>query len=174
MISTELSMIKMKDPDRAAIAANITAFLSSGGVIIEAAPSASSPPKSISERRQAPNFKRPAVKAESSEQAVRIRTLAETLNRDEICEKEGISLGRLRAVGRRYNIEFQAGPKKAYAPNKLTPESEALLVIQVKGCMAKKINRSQCAKALSISTTLLLRLIEDYAIDYPKMKPAFR
>jgi hypothetical protein len=128
----------------------------------------------VSDGRQTPNFQRPAVKAESSEQAARIRTLAETLNRDEICEKEGISLGRLKGIGRRYKIEFQAGPKKAYAPNKVTPESEALLVIRVKDCMAKKINRAQCAKALGISTTLLLRLISDYEIDYPKMKPAFR
>ena len=80
----------------------------------------------------------------------------------------------LRGIGRRYNIEFKVGPKKAFAPNKAKPESEALLVIRVKDCMAKGINRSQCAKALSISTTLLLRLINDYSIDYPKMKPAFR
>lgn len=172
MISTELSMIKMKDQDRASIAASIAAFLSNGGAITE--PEANAPARSISEGRQTPNFQRPAVKAESSEQAARIRTLAETLNRDEICEKEGISLGRLKGIGRRYKIEFKAGPKKAYAPNKVTQESEALLVIRVKDCMANKINRSQCAKDIGISSTLLLRLIKDYAIDYPKMKPAFR
>jgi hypothetical protein len=172
MISTELSMIKMKDQERASIAASIAAFLSLGGEIT--APESNAPTRRISEGRQTQDFQRPAVKAESSEQAVRIRTLAKTLNRDEICEKEGITLGKLRGIGRRYNIEFLAGPKKSYAPNKVTPESEALLVIRVKDCMAKNVNRSQCAKALGISTTLLLRLIEDYEIDYPKMKPAFR
>lgn len=172
MISNHLSMVEALRPASDELAAQVAHYLAMGGEIRE--PEANAPRKSLSEGRHAPSFQNSAVKAESSEQAARIRTLANTLNRDEICEKEGISLGRLRAIGRRYNIEFQAGPKKAYAPNKVTPESEALLVIRVKDCMAKKINRSQCAKALGISTTLLLRLINDYAIDYPKMKPAFR
>lgn len=174
MISTELSMIEMLNPLRHELAMLQDAFILKGGTI-EELPSCGiihRPPNY--NRSMTPNFQGEPAKVASGEQVVRIRALAKTLNRSEICEKEGITLGVLRGIGRRYNIEFKVGPKKAFAPNKAKPESEALLVIRVKECMAKGINRSQCAKALSISTTLLLRLIKDYDIDYPKMKPAFR
>ena len=121
-----------------------------------------------------PNFQSSAVKDATDQQAARIREMAKTMNQTEICEAEGILRGVLRGIGRRYGIEFPVGVKNAFAPNKATPEAEALWVIQIKACMAKGINRSQCAKALNISTTLLGRLIRDYDINYPKMKPAFR
>ncbi|MDQ0124658.1 hypothetical protein J2W17_003612 [Pseudomonas lini] len=173
-VSTELSMIQMLDPLRHELAMLQDVFILKGGAIQEL-PScgiAHRPPNY--NRSMTPNFQGEAAKVDSGELVVRIRAMAKTLNRSEICEKEGISLGVLRGIGRRYSIEFKVGPKKAFAPNKATAASEALLVIRVKDCVAKGINRSQCAKTLSISSTLLLRLIKDYAIDYPKMKPAFR
>lgn len=50
----------------------------------------------------------------------------------------------------------------------------AMLVTQVKDCIAKGINRMRCCENLGISSTLLYRLIKDYDIDYPKLEPAFR
>lgn len=82
--------------------------------------------------------------------------------------------GVLRGIAARYAIEFTAGPKKAFAPNKTALESDSLLVTQVKDCIAKCINRTRCCAALGISSTLLYRLIKDYDIDYPKLEPAFR
>ncbi|KAA5840223.1 hypothetical protein F2A38_19530 [Pseudomonas chlororaphis] len=174
MISTELSTIKMKDAQRADLADSIEAFLSAGGAILEADVSTTSSRKPAYGRQSTPNFQRPTVKEDSDQQALRINKLAKTLNRNEICAKEGISLGVLKGIAKRYDIEFLAGPKKARAPNRATPEAEALMVMRIKDCIAQGINRQQCCKSLSISSTLLYRLIKDYSIDYPKLKPAFR
>ncbi|WP_139273388.1 helix-turn-helix domain-containing protein [Pseudomonas frederiksbergensis] len=100
--------------------------------------------------------------------------MAKKLTRSEICEQESITMGVLRGIAARYAIEFTAGPKKAFAPNKTALESDALLVTQVKDCIAKGMNRTRCCAALGISSTLLYRLIKDYDIDYPKLEPTFR
>ena len=173
MISTELSMIEMLNPLRHELAMLQDAFILKGGTIQEL-PSCGiehRPPNY--NRSMTPNVQGAPAKVATDEQVMRIRKLAKTMSQREICEAEGILRGVLRGIAKRFNIEFPVGAKIT-PPNKATPESEALLVIRVKDCMAKGINRSQCARALSISTTLLGRLIKDYEIDYPKMKPAFR
>lgn len=173
MISTELSMIQMLNPLRHELAMLQDAFILKGGTIQEL-PSCGiehRPPNY--NRGMTPTFQGEPAKVATNDQVVRIREMAKTMSQREICEAEGILRGALRGIGSRFNIEFPVSAKIT-PPNKSTPESEALLVIRVKDCMAKGINRSQCAKALSISTTLLGRLIKDYDIDYPKMKPAFR
>ncbi len=170
-ISNELSAIKAHDPARHQLAAQVAQYLAMGGKITGPE---TSPPKTVEQRRQTPNFQGAAAKLETDQQAARIRVLARTLNAVEICEKEGITRGVLRGIARRYGIEFTVGVKHAVAPNKITPESEALMVIQIKECMAKGMNRKNCHEAIGISSTLLLRLLKDYTIDYPKMKPAFR
>ena len=170
-ISNELSAIKAHDPARNQLAAQIAQFLALGGQITGPE---SAPPKPYGRDYKVENFQGAAAKREADRQAERIRELARTLNAVEICEREGITRGKLRGIARRYGIEFTVGVKHAFAPNKVTPESEALMVIQIKECMAKGLNRRQCHDAIGISSTLLLRLLNDYAIDYPKMKPAFR
>jgi hypothetical protein len=172
MISNHLSVISERQPIANELSAQIAQFLAMGGKISE--PEANAPHKSISEGRRAPNFQGAAAKAEKAQQVTRIRELAKSLNRAEICKKEGISMGVLRGIASRYAIEFTAGPKKAFAPNKTAPESDAMLVAQVKDCIAKGINRTRCCEDLGISSTLLYRLINDYDIDYPKLEPAFR
>ncbi|MFW9085614.1 hypothetical protein ACOI7N_13770 [Pseudomonas sp. P2758] len=171
MISNHLNDVARRNQDACDLSAQIAQFLAAGGTI--SGPE-SAPPKPYGRDYKGANFQGAAAKLQADQQAARIRELAKTLNAVEICEKEAISRGVLRGIARRYGIEFTVGVKHAFAPNKLTLESEALMVIQIKECMAKGINRSQCAKALGISTTLLGRLLTDYAIDYPKMKPAFR
>jgi len=172
MISNHLSVINERQPFANELSAQIAQFLAKGGEIRE--PEANAPLKSISEGRRAPNFQSAAVKAETAQQVTRIRALAKTLNRSEICEQEGITMGVLRGIAGRYAIEFTAGPKKAYASNKTAAESDAMLVIQVKDCIARSVNRTRCCENLGISSTLLYRLIKDFDIDYPKLEPAFR
>ncbi|MGX0890942.1 hypothetical protein AB7M22_002950 [Pseudomonas sp. ADAK2 TE3594] len=82
--------------------------------------------------------------------------------------------GVLRGIAKRYAIDFTAGSKKTFASNKTAPESDAMLIIRVKECIAKSVNRTRCCEDLGISSTLLYRLIKDFDIDYPKLKPAFR
>ena len=172
MISNHLNIINERQPAANELAAQVARFLAVGGEIRE--PEANAPLRSLSNGRQPPNFQRTAVKSKTSLQVSRIRAQAKTLNRAEICEKEGISMGVLRGIASRYAIDFTAGPKKAFAPNKTAPESDAMLVIQVKDCIAKGINRTRCCEDLGISSTLLYRLIKDFDIDYPKLEPAFR
>ena len=172
-VSPELSTIKALDTERHRIELAREAFLSKGGAI-EVLPFWVSPGEPKKSNTMTPNFQSSAVKDATDQQAARIREMAKTLNRCEICEKEGITLGVLKGIGKRYGIEFTVGPKNAYAPNKPTPEIEAVLVLRIKECIAKGLNRAQCSKLLTISTTLLYRLIKDYDLDYPKMKPAFR
>ena len=173
MISNHLSMIDQLRPASNELSAQIAQYLAMGGEI-HTPTSRPLPQKPTEERRQPPNFQRPAVKSETEHQVSRIRELAQTLCRGEICKQEGISLGVLKGLAKRYNIEFQVRAKITGAPNKATHELEALLVIQVKECIAKGINRQQCCLSVGISSSLLYRLIDDYSIDYPKMKPAFR
>jgi hypothetical protein len=172
-ISNDLNMVKELDPQRHELALLQEAFLNKGGAI-QVLPFWVDHEAAGSSRTMTPNFQSSDVKAETDQQAARIRKMARTMNQAEICEAEGIRRGVLRGIGKRYNIEFPVGVKHPVAPNKLTLADEALMVVRIKECMAKGVNRSQCAKALSISTTLLGRLIKDYDIDYPKMKPAFR
>jgi hypothetical protein len=172
-ISNDLNMVKELDPQRHELALLQEAFLSKGGTI-EVLPFWVDHETQGVSRTMTPNFQSSGVKEETDLQAARIREMAKTMNQGEICEAEGLRRGVLRGIGKRYNIEFTVGIKNPIAPNKLTLEAEALMVIRIKDCIAKDINRAQCARALAISTTLLSRLIGDYDIDYPKMKPAFR
>lgn len=172
-ISNDLNMVKELEPARHELALQVEEYLSRKGTI-EVLPFWVSPGEPKKSNTMTPNFQSSAVKDATYQQAARIRQMAKTMNRSEICEKEGITLGVLKGIGKRYGIEFTAGPKNAYAPNKPTPEIEAVLVLRVKDCIAKGINRAQCCKLLTISTTLLSRLIKDYELDYPKAKPAFR
>ncbi|KPA95995.1 hypothetical protein [Pseudomonas asplenii] len=166
MISNDLSLIERNEPLRASLASAVEEFLAGGGQI-DVRQVTASKGVSVIERIQTPNFQRSAVKVESDLQAARIRELAKTLNRDEICAKEGLALGVLRGIAKRYGIKFIAGPKKAFAPNKETPEREAALVKRINGCLERKLNRNQACKEIGISYSLLRRLVNDHKIDYP-------
>lgn len=170
-ISNELSNIKAHDHDRHLLADMTAQYLALGGKITGPE---TAPPKPYGRDYKGVNIQRQSVKREADEQAARIRELAKTLNAIEICEREGLLRGNLRGIAKRYGIEFTVGRKNTYTHNKVTPESEALMVIQIKEGMAKGLNRTKCHEAMGISSTLFLRLIKDYAIDYPKMKSAFR
>lgn len=177
-VSTELSMIQMLDPQRHELALLQEAFLSKGGAI-EVLPfwvSRDSDAESKF-RSMTPNFQASAVKEGTYQQAARLRKMAKTMNRDEMCAAEGISLGVLRGIGKRYNIDFPIGAKKGFAPNKATPELLDELAPKVQACADKGLSRNQCSKEIGISSTLLTRVINERGIDYPKRKagphPAF-
>ncbi|WP_273823061.1 hypothetical protein [Pseudomonas asplenii] len=166
MISNELSLIERNEPLRASLASAVEEFLAGGGQI-DVRQVTASKGVSVIERIQTPNFQRSAVKVESDLRAARIQELAKTLNRDEICEKEGLALGVLRGIARRYGIKFIAGPKKSYAPNKASLGRELALVERIKDCLSRGLTRNQARKEIGISTKLLYRLITDHRINYP-------
>lgn len=173
MISNHLSLIDVLRPKSNELADQVEQWVLMGGKI-EVPESVPLKHKTLSERRQPPNFQSPMAKSDTEVQVCRIRDLAKTLSRRQICMREGITLGVLKGIASRYGIKFPVKAKMPSPPNKADAGREALLLIRVKECIALGVSRQQCCITLKISSTLLYRLIKDYAIEYPKMKPAFR
>ena len=173
MISNHLNDVERRRQDANDLSAQIAQYLAAGGKIQEPAPA---PIKvtSTSERKHPPSFQRPRVKDETTERVARIRAMAKTLTRNEICDREGIALATLKAIACKHAIKFQVRQKIGTAPNKAPPDVEARLVAQINECIAGGMNRSQCCKALAISYNMLDRITRDNEIDFPKLKPAFR
>ncbi|NWC48678.1 hypothetical protein HX788_08970 [Pseudomonas edaphica] len=170
MISNHLSLVEALRPASDELAAQVDQYLAVGGKIdtqCQPAPRTPGP-------KQPPTFHRPAVKTETELQVSRIKEMAATMSRRDICAKEGITLGVLKGIAGRYGIKFPIRPKQPSPPNRIDSIRDAFLVVRIKECIAEGISRQQCCNTLKISYNLLYRLIEDYGIDYPKLKPAFR
>lgn len=173
MISILQNEVERLRPASEDIAARTAVFLAAGGKIDESGTSKPRP-EIISSLKQPPTFYRPAVWSEVELQVARIREMAPTTSRRDICDKEGITLGVLKGIAGRYGITFPIRPKQPSPPNKVDSIRDAFLVIRIGECIAAGVSRQQCCINLKISSTLLYRLIKDYEIDYPKLKPAFR
>ena len=173
MISNHLSLIEELRPASNELAAQVEQYLAAGGKI-DTSGKPKSQPKILTSLKQPPTFHRPAVKSEIELQVARIREMAPTMSRHDICDKEGITLGVLRGIAGRYGITFPIRPKIPSPPNKVDSIRDAFLVVRIGECIAAGISRQQCCITLKISSTLLYRLIKEYEIDYPKLKPAFR
>ncbi|MBV4477628.1 hypothetical protein [Pseudomonas botevensis] len=173
MISNHLNDVEQRRQDASELSEQIAKFLAVGGKIDVPEPA---PIKftSTSERKHPPTFQRPKVRDETTQRIARIREMAKTLTRNEICEREGIALATLKAIASKHGIKFQVRHKIGTVPNKAAPELEARLVVQIKDCITGGMNRSQCCKALAISYNMLDRIVRDHKIDYPKLKSAFR
>ena len=173
MISNHLNDVEQRRQDASELSEQIAQFLSAGGQIHTPEP-ARIKFTTTSERKHPPTFQRSAVKDATTERVARIRAMAKTLPRMEICEREGIALATLKAIATRHGIKFEVRQKVTAAPNKAPPELEAKLVSEIIDCKQRGMNRNQCCKALSISYNMLDRIIRDNEIDFPKLKPAFR
>jgi hypothetical protein len=173
MISNHLNDVEQRRQDASELSEQIAQFLAAGGKINVPQPA---PIKftSTSERKHPPSFQRPKVKDETTARVARIREMAKTLTRNEICEREGIALATLKAIASKHGINFQVRQKTGTAPNKAPPDLEARLVSEIRACIDGGMNRSQCCKALAISYNMLDRIVRDNKIDFPKLKPAFR
>ncbi|MCF5656982.1 hypothetical protein [Pseudomonas poae] len=172
-VSNNLSLIEELRTASNALAAQVAQFLAAGGKI-DTSGRPKPQPEVLASLKQPPTFHSPAVKTGVELQVARIREMAATMSRRDICEKEGITLGVLKGIAGRYGIKFPIRPKQPSPPNRVDSIRDAFLVVRVKDCIAAGISRQQCCNTLKISYNLLNRLIEDYGIDYPKLKPAFR
>lgn len=173
MISNHLSLIEELRPASNELAAAVEQFLAAGGKI-DTSGQSKPKPEVLASLKQPPTFHRPAVKTETELQVMRIREMAPTMSRRDICEKEGITLGVLKGIAGRYGITFPIRPKQPSPPNKVDAIRDAFLVVRINECIAAGVSQNQCSINLKISSTLLRRLIKEYEIDYPKLKPAFR
>lgn len=173
MISILQNEVERLRPASEDIAARTALYLAAGGKI-DTSGMSTPRPEVLASLKQPPTFHTPAVKTEVELQVARIREMASTTSRRDICEKEGITLGVLKGIAGRYGITFPIRPKQPSPPNKVDSIRDAFLVVRIGECIAAGISRQQCCITLKISSTLLYRLIKEYEIDYPKLKPAFR
>lgn len=173
MISILQNEVQRLRPAQDELAAQVAAFLADGGKI-DTSGQSKPRPEVLASLKQPPTFHRPAVKTEIELQVVRIRQMAPTMSRRDICEKEGITLGVLKGIASRYGITFPIRPKQPSPPNKVDSIRDEFLVARINECIGADVSRQQCCIQLKISSTLLYRLIKEYGIDYPKLKPAFR
>ncbi|MBL1311232.1 MULTISPECIES: hypothetical protein [unclassified Pseudomonas] len=173
MISILQNEVERLRPASDELAAQVEQFLAAGGKI-DTSGQSKPRPEVLASLKQPPTFHRPAVKTETELQVARIREMAPTMSRRDICEKEGITLGVLKGIAGRYGITFPIRPKQPSPPNKVDSIRDAFLVVRIGECIAAGVSRQQCCIKLKISSTLLYRLIKEYEIDYPKLKPAFR
>lgn len=173
MISNHLSLIEELRPASNELTAQIEQYLAAGGKIDKSGQSKPRP-EVLASLKQPPTFHRPAVKTEIELQVARIRVMAPTMSRRDICDREGITLGVLKGIASRYGITFPIRPKLPSPPNKADSIRDAFLVVRINECISAGVSRQQCCIQLKISSTLPYRLIKDYEIDYPKLAPAFR
>ena len=173
MISNHLSLIEELRPASNELTAQIEQYLAAGGKI-DTSGRSKPRPEVLASLKQPPTFHRPSVKSDIELQVARIREMAPTMSRRNICEKEGITLGVLKGIAGRYGITFPIRPQQPSPPNKVDSIRDAFLVVRIGECISAGVSRQQCCINLKISSTLLYRLIKEYEIDYPKLKPAFR
>ncbi len=173
MISILQNEVERLRPASDELAAQVAQFLAAGGKI-DSSGQSKPRPEVLASLKQPPFFQRQPVKTETDLQVARIREMAPTMSRRDICEKEGITLGVLKGIAGRYGITFPIRPKLPSPPNKVDSIRDAFLVVRIGECIAAGVSQNQCSIKLRISSTLLYRLIKQYEIDYPKLKPAFR
>ncbi|MBI6601896.1 hypothetical protein [Pseudomonas sp. S4_EA_1b] len=173
MISILQNEVERLRPASDELAAQVAQFLADGGKI-DSSGKSKPRPEVLASLKQPPFFQRQAVKTETDLQVARIREMAPTMSRRDICEKEGITIGVLKGIAGRYGITFPIRPKQPSPPNKVDSIIDAFLVVRIGECIAAGVSQNQCSIKLKISSTLLRRLIKEYEIDYPKLKPAFR
>ncbi|SUD43761.1 Uncharacterised protein [Pseudomonas fluorescens] len=173
MISILHNEVERLRPAHDELAAQMAEYVARGGKI-DTSGRSKPRPEVLASLKQPPTFHRPSVKSYIELQVARIRNMAPTMSRRDICEKEGITLGVLKGIAGRYGITFPIRPQQPSPPNKVDSIRDAFLVVRIGECIAAGVSRQQCCINLKISSTLLYRLIKDYEIEYPKLKPAFR
>jgi predicted DNA-binding protein (UPF0251 family) len=93
----------------------------------------------------------------------------------QIVNKVGLSNHRLRELAAEGGFEFQEpSPTAERKPRNINPIADAANVLRIKKLRDKGLARKQAAKAMGVSCTVVNRLVEDYAIDYPLQHPGRR
>ncbi|MEE4332264.1 hypothetical protein V2J70_02085 [Pseudomonas alliivorans] len=189
MVTTELSAIQRNQAESARLAEAMAEFQKSGGVV-EALPGfGASNTKALPERkpmakpygrdfptqppaRQIPKSKR-VVAAEERAKAKsamvrKVRELAATMTKAEIMRETGLSGYTLRKMGYDYGIKFQKfDPTPFLKPNALDRSHDTTNVERLIDARDRGLSRKEAMVELSMSNSLMYRLIADYDINYP-------
>lgn len=205
-ISTDLNMVKALDPDRHALALQMEAFLSKGGTIEVLQGPSFIPPPVRHEPPPRPKVvidttpKRPTAAAvrqktrrqkERAERAVErakerhdlvehTRKLAETMTYAQAMEATGKSRKVLTAIALEGGFSFQTAAQIGYQnlrPHVVDEALDAKTAERIKAFKELGLTRNQAREKAGITFPVFIRVLDKFAIDYPKRKagphPAF-
>lgn len=184
MISLEISMVERNRAESARLAVAMAEFESRGGLIctlpgvgfIPRTPMEARPyGRTVSAKPKTPppiRTKRAvalAAKAQAKHEAtVIVRGLAETMTMAEVSRETGISGYMLRKLATDAGFEYQQfDPTPSLKPNTLDRSNDAENVQRIINARNLGLCRKQARDFLSMSNTLMHRLIDEYAIDFP-------
>ncbi|KTB99864.1 hypothetical protein [Pseudomonas syringae] len=191
MISPELSTIQRNKERSALLGAEVAEFLKRGGVIETkqgfpltpepkrygrmSAPAA--PPAPHRRTRQAIQDAMPIPPPPDErerllkEQAAIAKELAMTMTITDVGRRTGMSRHMLRkfATEGRFDYKpFDPSPSlKLVQAERINPITDAMNVLRIKEARDRGLSRKAAKDLIGISSTLMERLIKDFAIDYP-------
>lgn len=188
MISPELSTIQRNQAEAERLADAVAEFQRRGGVVealpgfgasrTEAVPARKHATKPYGREfpkhpaRQIPKSKR-VVAAEERAKAKsamvrKVRELAQTMTKAEIIRETGLSGYTLRKLGYDYGIKFKKFDSTPFLkPNAMDRSHDAENVQRLIDARDRGLSRKEAMVDLSMSNSLIYRLIADYQIDYP-------
>ena len=174
MISNHTSLINGLQPRADLIAAQVAAFLSSGGTIHQAPASVyvDRPIVRPAPRDEAVDAKYQSARQVSAEKQLfvdRVREMAKTMTQRDIAEATGTSRKILFAMGQKYGFEFRFGRESQPRPagSYINRDQDAARVERIKAFKEVGLTRSQAIRKLEINHKLFNRLLTEYAIEYP-------
>ncbi|WP_122544333.1 hypothetical protein [Pseudomonas viridiflava] len=189
MMTTELSAIQRNQAESARLAEAMAEFQKRGGVVealpgfgasnTEALPACKPVTKPYGRdfprqppARQIPKSKRVVAAEEranaKSAMVRKVRELAPTMTKAEIMRETGLSGYTLRKMGYEFGIEFRKfDPTPFLKPNTLDRSHDAANVERLIDARDRGLSRKEALLDLSMSNSLMYRLIADYGINYP-------
>jgi transposase len=174
MISLELSTIQYNSSTQAMLDAAKAEFLAHGGRIqvLDRTTNAERPapeygyegPHSVRDSR---------IKETQEKEAAEItmvREMAKTKTMRDVVQATGLGRGKLRKMAEKNGFKFKSGADQQadWAHKSQTDEAkDARHVDRLKAFSAAGVTRQQAAKHMGTSINVVIRLINQYAIDYP-------
>jgi hypothetical protein len=173
MISLDLNLVRAKDTERAALAAQVAQYLAGGGPVEESPTIVGKPlpslkfvdsPAQVLER----NNRRVKAQAEDIALAEQIRSLAETMTIREVGDTLTMPRDSLRGIARRHDIQFKTASrseaiKGAYA----SVEQDAREAACLRRYAELGTSLHHAATHSGIGKTRAARLAKDYCITFP-------
>lgn len=174
MITLETSMIESNSLTQAMLDAAKAEFLAHGGRIQVL-------DRTTNTERPAPEYgytgpisvrdaRIKAVQETDAAEVDLVRGLAKTKTMRDVVQATGIGRGRLRMMANKHGFKFQDGSaqRAEWAHKSQTDtERDARNVDRLKAFCAAGVTRQQAAKHMGVSINVVIRLINQYAIDYP-------
>ncbi|MCV4343264.1 hypothetical protein [Pseudomonas capsici] len=180
MISMELSSVQHNTAKSAELSAAVDDFLARGGTVStlqgfvqrprqpdRAYGRSASIPSSSAKAGRARKGQKKGVQVSTSVKD-QVRQIAETMALAQARKETGLSTYMLNRIADEGNFQFQKPDCSSnLIPYKKDPVEDALNVIRIKNARDRGLSKRAALKELSISNTLMRRLIAEFSIDYP-------